>query len=200
MLYAPLPELGKTGRVAYWPSDVRFRDRRHGGAIGQRGPRQLPEAFIKIFHGSPLSFNAVCSGCQRCTAPRFRAGSWFHREPTAPPTSSGTGGEPPGVTRHCRMAPVWPCRHSSRCPGLTRGAASYGLQLVYSPWRLRYVQNRWRVAPDSNRLPPAVLRVCFRKHLPPVLPPAPCPCGDIYCLGIILTSVRSLRRISSAAR
>lgn len=73
------------------------------------------------------------------------------------------------MTRLCRLAPVSPRRHSSRCPGLTRGAASYGLQLVYSPWRLRYVQNRWRVAPDSNRLPPAsALRVCFLKHLLPI--------------------------------
>ena len=32
-----------------------------------------------------------------------------------------------------------------------------------------YGVSRWRAGPDSNRLPPAVLRVCFRKHLLPVL-------------------------------
>ena len=26
----------------------------------------------------------------------------------------------------------------------------------------------WRAEPDSNRLPFAVLRLCFLKHLPPV--------------------------------
>ena len=29
---------------------------------------------------------------------------------------------------------------------------------------------RWRAGPDSNRLPPTVLWVCFQKHLSPVLP------------------------------
>ena len=31
----------------------------------------------------------------------------------------------------------------------------------------------WRAEPDSNRLPPAVLQVCFRKHLPSLSPVFP---------------------------
>lgn len=40
----------------------------------------------------------------------------------------------------------------------------------------------WRSGPDSNRLPSAVLRLCFRKHLPTVFPAT---AGDNpKCLGI----------------
>ena len=42
---------------------------------------------------------------------------------------------------------------------------------LYYDRRLRRPLRRWRAGPDSNRLPLAVLRVCFRKHLPPVSPP-----------------------------
>lgn len=38
------------------------------------------------------------------------------------------------------------------------------------PSRLMPDRN-WRAEQDSNLLPPAVLQVCFRKHLPPVSPP-----------------------------
>lgn len=79
-------------------------------------------------------------------------------------------------------------------PGRT---ASYGLQFVLSRQRVRYVQNRWRAEPDSNRLPPASACGCASD--------ASCPyCrlqgGDIYCLLSTFDSLRSFRRTSMDCR
>lgn len=74
------------------------------------------------------------------------------------------------------------------------GAASYGGGLFIHIERNRGVMSTatWRAEPDSNRLPPAVLRVCFLKHLLPIsslsflvgrgLVPAPsAPTRPWYC-------------------
>ncbi len=53
------------------------------------------------------------------------------------------------------------------------GAASYGLRLIMLK-EVGFPTADWRARPDSNRLPPGVLRVCFLKHLSPmVLPRGP---------------------------
>lgn len=64
--------------------------------------------------------------------------------------------------------PGWMCRLTSTP---FRGAASYGRGLCKVRRNAQLPKARWRAGPDSNRLPPVVLQVCFRKHLPPVSPP-----------------------------
>ena len=95
-----------------------------------------------------------------------------------------------------------PSRHA--LPGWNAGLwhpAGRGLSLLSvhkenggSHWAL--FPTPWRVEPDSNRLPPAVLRVCFRKHLPPILNNV--PDSDTFPSAPRLTSSASLRTSAHA--
>lgn len=80
---------------------------------------------------------------------------------------------PPRPLAHERM----PALLTGRMPNRTStGAAErslfYGPRLIYFSTRTMTVtsRHRWRAGPDSNRLPSAVLRTCFPKHLPPIYP------------------------------
>ena len=203
MVYAPLQKLGKSGSIPCHHPFVyqHFRDRRHGGAVVQRCPGQLPPVFVEIFHYRQppyMDYRLFRLSTHHCStvSGRVLVSQGTYCAATSKRIEGSAGSDPATVV----WIPHRPCRHSRRCPWLTKGSCFLRAAACIFSVEGAVCPNRWRAEPDSNRLPPAVLRVCFRKHLLPVLPPALMPRGDIHCLGIILTSDRSFLRISSIVR